>query len=267
LLTKESLTKNTDMEADKKPSLTLVGAGPGDPELLTIKAVKVIRSADVVLYDALVSEDILALIPAGIPAWSVGKRAGTHSHLQEDINSIIVNLAHKHGHVVRLKGGDPFVFGRGYEEILYAAQHGLTVTVVPGISSALAVPASVNVPLTARGISESFFVTTGTTRSGEISDDIFLAAQSTATVVILMGLSHIGAIMEQFSKAGKADVPVTVIENGTLPSVRSATGTVSTIEDLVAEKNISSPAVIVVGRVVDCAAAITASPHSAAGNE
>src|SRR5262245_18581890 len=101
----------------KKPSLTLVGAGPGDPELLTIKAIKTIRSADVVLYDALVSDEILEMIPAGIPAWSVGKRAGSQSHFQEDINGIIVNLAHKHGHVVRLKGGDPFVFGRGYEEM------------------------------------------------------------------------------------------------------------------------------------------------------
>ncbi|HZY81576.1 MAG TPA: uroporphyrinogen-III C-methyltransferase [Cyclobacteriaceae bacterium] len=237
----------------KRPSLTLVGAGPGDPELLTIKAVKVIRSADVVLYDALVSEDILALIPPGIPAWSVGKRAGAHSHLQEDINSIIVNLAHKHGHVVRLKGGDPFVFGRGYEEMHYAAQHGLAVAVVPGISSALAVPASANVPLTARGISESFFVITGTTKEGGISNDIYLAAQSTATVVILMGLSHLGEIMQQFEKAGKSTLPATVIENGTLPTSRSVTGTVATIEDLVAENKISSPAVIVVGKVVECA--------------
>lgn len=239
-----------------KPSLTLVGAGPGDPELLTIKAIKAIRSANVVLYDALVSEDILALIPAGIPAWSVGKRAGVHSHLQEDINSIIVNLARKHGHVVRLKGGDPFVFGRGYEEMHYAAQHGLSVAVVPGISSALAVPASMNIPLTARGVSESFYVITGTTRTGEISNDIQLAAQSTATVVILMGLSQIGPIMEQFAKAGKPNISVTVIENGTLPDSRSVTGTVSTIEKLVTEKSIAAPAVIVVGAVVDCAAEI-----------
>jgi uroporphyrin-III C-methyltransferase len=237
----------------KSPSLTLVGAGPGDPELLTIKAVKVIRSADVVLYDALVSKDILALIPAGIPAWSVGKRAGAHSYLQEDINGIIVNLAHKHGHVVRLKGGDPFVFGRGYEEMHYAARHGLTVAVVPGISSALAVPASANVPLTARGFSESFFVITGTTRSGDISNDISLAAQSSATVVILMGLSQLGEIMECFKNAGKQDVAATVLENGTLPSSKSVTGTVSTIEHLVAENKIASPAVIVVGKVVECA--------------
>ncbi|MEJ0033642.1 MAG: uroporphyrinogen-III C-methyltransferase [Bacteroidota bacterium] len=239
-----------------RPSLTLVGAGPGDPELLTLKAIKAIRAADVVLYDALVSDDILALIPPGVPAWSVGKRAGVHSHLQEDINSIIVKLAHKHGHVVRLKGGDPFVFGRGYEEMHYAAQHGLSVAVVPGISSALAVPASVNVPLTARGISESFFVITGTTKTGDISNDIRLAAQSTATIVILMGLSNIGEIMDEFKKAGKAGVAVTVIENGTLPVSRSVTGTVSNIEDLVATNNIAAPAVIVVGRVVECAAEI-----------
>jgi len=234
----------------------LVGAGPGDPELLTIKAIKAIRSANVVLYDALVSDDILAMIPAGIPAWCVGKRAGVHSHLQEDINSIIVNMAHQHGHVVRLKGGDPFVFGRGYEEMHYAAQHGLTVVVVPGISSALAVPASMNVPLTARGISESFFVITGTTRTGDISNDISLAAQSTATVVILMGLSHIEPIMNEFKKVGKSDLAVTVIENGTLPSARSVTGSVSNIEQLVAEQNIVAPAIIVVGRVVECASEI-----------
>lgn len=235
-----------------------MGAGPGDPELLTIKAIKAIRSANVVLYDALVSDDILALIPPGIPAWSVGKRAGVHSHLQEDINSIIVNLAHKHGHVVRLKGGDPFVFGRGYEEMHYGAQHGLSVAIVPGISSALAVPASANIPLTARGVSESFYVITGTTREGDISKDIELAAQSTATVVILMGLSRVHEIMKQFAKAGKSNVPATVIENGTLPSMRSVTGTVSTIEKLVAEKSIAAPAVIVVGSVVDCAAEIEA---------
>jgi uroporphyrin-III C-methyltransferase len=239
-----------------KPSLTLVGAGPGDPELLTVKAIKAIHAADVVLYDALVSEGILALIPAGVPAWSVGKRAGAHSHAQEDINSIIVNLAHQHGHVVRLKGGDPFVFGRGYEEMHYAAQNGLTVAVVPGISSALAVPASVNVPLTARGVSESFFVITGTTREGEISNDIRLAAQSTATVVILMGLSHINEIMSEFKKAGKLNVAVTVVENGTLPNSRSVTGDVNTIERLVADNNIEAPAVIVVGKVVECAAEI-----------
>lgn len=242
--------------AEVKPSLTLVGAGPGDPELLTIKAIKTIRAANVVLYDALVSDDILALIPQGIPAWSVGKRAGVHSHLQEDINGIIVTMARKYGHVVRLKGGDPFVFGRGYEEMHYAAQHGLSVAVVPGISSALAVPASVNVPLTARGISESFYVITGTTKTGDISKDIELAAQSTATVVILMGLSHIDRIMSSFTRAGKADIPVTVVENGTLPTMRSVTGTVSTIAKLVADNAIAAPAVIVVGSVVDCAAEI-----------
>jgi uroporphyrin-III C-methyltransferase len=239
-----------------KPSLTLVGAGPGDPELLTIKAIKAIRAADVVLYDALVSDDILALIPPGVPAWSVGKRAGVHSHLQDDINSIIVKLAHKHGHVVRLKGGDPFVFGRGYEEMHYAARHGLSVAVVPGISSALAVPASANIPLTARGISESFYVITGTTKAGDISNDIRLAAQSTATVVILMGLSHISTIMDEFRRAGKPNEAVTVIENGTLQTSRSVTGVVSNIEDLVATNNIAAPAVIVVGPVVECAAEI-----------
>src|SRR6187402_1593590 len=124
----------------KEPRITLVGAGPGDPELITVKAVNTIRKADVVLYDALVSPAILELIPQGIPAFSVGKRAGEHSYSQEEINKLIVEFAYLYGHVVRLKGGDPFVFGRGSEEIEFAEAHGVQTAVVPGITSALAVP-------------------------------------------------------------------------------------------------------------------------------
>ena len=241
----------------KTPKLTLVGAGPGDPELLTLKAVKAIQSADVVLYDALVSGEILELMPKGIPAWSVGKRAGAHSFAQEDINGIIVQMAFQHGHVVRLKGGDPFVFGRGFEEMQYAVQNGIAVAMVPGVSSALAVPAAANIPVTARGVSESFFVITGTTKSGDISNDLQLAAQTTATVVILMGLSHIREIMKQFELAGKSNVAAAVIENGTLPTSRTVTGTVSTIADVAEREHVHSPAVIVVGEVVNCAAIIS----------
>lgn len=237
------------------PRITLIGAGPGDPELLTVKGLRILQAADVVLYDALVSEKILSLIPAHTPAWSVGKRAGAHSFKQEEINTLIVDFAYRYGHVVRLKGGDPFVFGRGQEEIEFAISRGIEVNVVPGVSSAFAVPASVNIPLTRRGVSESFWVVTGTTKSGEISADINLAAQSTATVVVLMGMQKLEAIMSLFAAAGKSSTPVAVIQNGTLPNQKSAIGTVSTITTDVARLNLGAPAVIVVGEVVKFATA------------
>jgi uroporphyrin-III C-methyltransferase len=234
----------------KNPRVTLVGAGPGDPELITLKAINVLKTADVVLFDALVSEEIVRLIPEGIPVLSVGKRAGSHSYSQEEINQTIVDLAYIHGHVVRLKGGDPFVFGRGAEEIEYAEAHGLQTAVVPGISSAIAVPAALNIPVTARGFSDSFWVITGTTREGIISKDIQLAAQSTATVVILMGMKKLGSIMDTFRKNGKSETPVAVIQNGTISNQKSVIGTVSTITAMTAIEDMSSPGIIVVGEVV-----------------
>jgi len=234
----------------KEPRVTLVGAGPGDPELITLKAIRALRQADIVLYDALVSEAILEMIPDGIPTQSVGKRAGEHSYNQDDINALIVESAYHYGHVVRLKGGDPFVFGRGAEEVEYAEKHGVQATVVPGISSAIAVPASANIPVTARGMSESFWVITGTTKAGDISSDVALAAQSKATVVILMGVNKLGEILALFGKHGKDHVPAAVIHNGTLPGQRNVIGTVATLPALAEAEGIGSPAVIVVGEVV-----------------
>ncbi len=234
----------------KEPKLTLVGAGPGDPELITLKAIKAIEAADIVLYDALVSDEILKMIPRGVPTLSVGKRAGQHSHSQDEINELIVEFAYLYGHVVRLKGGDPFVFGRGSEEIAFAELHGIRVQFVPGISSSLSVPASIGIPITARGASESFWVVTGTTKNGEISSDLVLAAQSSATIVILMGLHKIQEIMEQFEAFGKGEVPVAVIQNGTLKNQQSVVGTVNNIVALAKQESIGGPAVIVVGEVV-----------------
>lgn len=234
----------------KQPSLTLVGAGPGDPELITLKALRALETADIVLYDALVSKDVLDYIPAATPRISVGKRAGSHSQTQEDINRLIVESAFLYGHVVRLKGGDPFVFGRATEEITYAAQHGISTRVVPGISSALAVPAAVSIPLTSRGVSESFWVVTGTTMSGELSKDLALAAQSTATVVILMGMRKLRDIMELFQNCGRSDTPAAVIQNGTLPSQQYTAGTVSTLAELVKAADPGAPGIIIVGEVV-----------------
>ncbi len=237
----------------KSPRVTLVGAGPGDPELITLKGVRAIESADIVLYDALVSDEILSMIPCGVPALSVGKRAGQHSFSQDEINELIVEFAYLYGHVVRLKGGDPFVFGRGSEEIAFAESHGVASSLVPGISSSLAVPASVNIPVTARGISESFWVVTGTTKAGNVSSDVSLAAQSTATVVILMGINKIQSIMDVFGGYGKSEAPVAIIQNGTLPSQKMVIGTVSTIASLAEAAGIGSPAIIVIGEVVNLA--------------
>jgi uroporphyrin-III C-methyltransferase len=239
------------------PRLTLVGAGPGDPELITLKGIRAIQSADVVLYDALVSDEIVAMIPKGIPALCVGKRAGRHSYKQEEINDLIVEFAYLYGHVVRLKGGDPFVFGRGSEEIEFAVAQGLTVSMVPGISSAIAVPAAANIPVTARGFSESLWVVTATTKNGEMSNDVSLAAQSTATIVILMGLGKIREVMAQFEAYGKGKTPVAVIQNGTLPDQRVITGTVSTIVELCSVADLGSPSIIVVGEVVNFAHGLT----------
>jgi uroporphyrin-III C-methyltransferase len=241
---------HTVLSFHKQPRLTLVGAGPGDPELITLKGVKALHDADVVLYDALVSNEILQLIPDSAPKLCVGKRAGAHSYSQEEINDLIVDMAFLYGHVVRLKGGDPFVFGRGGEEIECAAKNGIQVAVIPGISSAVAVPAALNIPITLRGVSESFWVVTGTTMSGRISDDVALAARSTATVVILMGLNKLEEISAIFSQQGKGEVPVAVIQNGSLPDQTSVIGTVSTISTLAREAGIGAPAVIVVGEVV-----------------
>jgi uroporphyrin-III C-methyltransferase len=253
--TSDSLT-GSNSQSKRSTSLTLVGAGPGDPDLLTVKAINALKNADVVLYDALVSSDILALIPNTVITRSVGKRAGAHSHSQDEINELIVTMANQYGHVVRLKGGDPFVFGRGYEEILFAAKHGLSVSIVPGITSAIAAASYLNIPVTARGLSESVFIVTGTTRAGVLSEEIRLATQSSGTVVILMGLGQIDLIMEQFRSAGKGDLAVAVIENGTLPTARVITGVVGSICDKVRGESLGGPTVIVIGQVVECAATI-----------
>jgi uroporphyrin-III C-methyltransferase len=234
----------------KQPRLTLIGAGPGDPELITLKAANVLKTADIVLYDALVGDKILELIPENIPRIPVGKRAGAHSFQQEVINELIVDFAYQYGHVVRLKGGDPFVFGRATEEIEFATKHGLETAVVPGISSAIAVPELSGIPLTVRGEAESFWVVTGTTMKGGVSDDLKLAAQSSATVIILMGLQKIEEIAAIYIEYGKAETPVAVIQNGTREDQRTVVGTVKTIVDIVKQENIGAPAIIVVGEVV-----------------
>lgn len=235
----------------KIPKLTVVGAGPGDPELITLKAIKAIQSADVIMYDALINVALLDYASDNVEKIFVGKRKGCYRYQQEQINEIIVSRAKSDGHVVRLKGGDPFIFGRGSEEIDYAQQFDLETAMVPGISSAMAVPAYQGIPLTKRGASESFWVITGTTKSHQISEDVALAAKSTATVVILMGMGKLDEIVALFSAENKQKTPVAIIQNGTTENEKSGFGTIETISKVVKEKQLSSPAIIVIGEVVN----------------
>lgn len=244
------------MKNSKTPKLTIVGAGPGDVELITLKAIKALESADVVLYDALVNEELLQYAPNAEIVF-VGKRFGCHAYSQDQINELIVSMAKRYGHVVRLKGGDPFVFGRGSEEIEFAQKFGLETAIVPGISSALGVPASNGISLTQRKISESFWVITGTTSEHELSKDVTLASQSSATVVILMGMNKLEEIVSIYQNNRTDDLPVAIIQNGTKETQKKVVGTISSITQLVQENQISSPAIIVIGEVVKNASQLT----------
>jgi uroporphyrin-III C-methyltransferase len=231
------------------PKLSVVGAGPGDPELITIKALNALKDAKVVLFDALINRELLEYAPQAEHIF-VGKRKDKHRYSQDEINELIVKYALERGHVVRLKGGDPFIFGRGSEEINYAKSKGLETAVVSGITSSIAVPANVGIPLTQRGTSESFWVITGTTTQKKLSEDVRLAAQSTATVVILMGMAKLAEIVDIFSYYGKGNIPVGIIQNGTTTNEKSGFGTIKSIEKVVAEKQLTAPAIIVIGEVV-----------------
>ncbi|MEB3343976.1 uroporphyrinogen-III C-methyltransferase [Aquimarina gracilis] len=235
---------------NKTPKLTVVGAGPGDPDLITLKAIKALKYADVVLYDALINE-VLLDYASNAEKIFVGKRKGCYAYQQEQINELIVSRAKSHGHVVRLKGGDPFIFGRGAEEIDYVQQFDIETEMVPGISSSLAVPAYQGIPLTKRGASESFWVITGTTKSHKLSQDVYQAAKSNATVAILMGMSKLSEIVSIFAAENKQNVPVAIIQNGTTENEQFGFGTIENIEQVVADKKLSSPAIIVIGEVVN----------------
>lgn len=236
-------------KAVKEPRITLVGAGPGDPELISVKGLKALQQADVVLYDALISEDLLEYAPDAVKVY-VGKRSGDHSYSQEAVNKLMVDYALNYGHVVRLKGGDPFVFGRGYEELDHAASYSIPTSVIPGISSSISVPALAGIPVTHRGASESFWVITGTTSSGEVSQDLYAAAKSNATVVVLMGLKKIKEIADIFISEGKGRLPVAVIQKGSTREEKVVVSVVNSIAEAARDKKIQAPAILVFGEVV-----------------
>ena len=231
------------------PRLTLIGAGPGSPDLISLRGLKALAKAREIFYDALVSEEFKDYAP--FAKWTfVGKRAGRHYCSQEEINRSIARSALRHGEIARLKGGDPFLFGRGHEELVYAQARGIEVEVIPGISSVNGVSGLAGLPLTLRGVSESFWVVTGTTKSGSVSADLQLAARSSATVVILMGMRKLSEICEILEKAGRADLPAAIIQNGSLPNEKIIAGRTSELPDLKEKHQLGAPAIIVSGEVV-----------------
>jgi uroporphyrin-III C-methyltransferase len=223
--------------------------GPGDPELITLKAIKSIASAQAVLYDALVDISLLAHCSPVCEKIFVGKKPG-ESHSQAAINELIVEKAYALGHVVRLKGGDPFVFGRGQEEIEFAKSYGLLTGYIPGISSSYAAPGAADIPLTVRGVNESFWVMTGTKSDGSLSEDLKLGLQSTATLVILMGMNKLGEIASLCQTYGKGEISAAIIQNGTMANQRIGISTAAELENLAKKEDLRNPAIIVIGEVV-----------------
>ncbi|HDZ9510579.1 TPA: uroporphyrinogen-III C-methyltransferase [Vibrio cholerae] len=233
--------------------VALVGAGPGDPELLTVKALSYLQQADVVLYDYLVSDEIMALIPSETILVCVGKRAGHHSVPQEKTNQLLVDFARQGYRVVRIKGGDPFMFGRGGEELEVLFEAGVKFQVVPGITAAAGATAYAGIPLTHRDYAQSALFVTGHLKAQAEDLDWSTLARGKQTLVIYMGLSNAAAIAEQLQLHGRqASTPVAIIERGTQVNQQVLIGTLQALPSLASQAQ--SPALIVVGEVVALAA-------------
>lgn len=232
--------------------VVLVGAGPGDTGLLTLKGEKYIKQADCLVYDRLSSPEFLSMAKAGCEFIYVGKENHKHVMKQDAINELLYEKSKYHELVVRLKGGDPYVFGRGGEEALYLVDRNVEVEVVPGVSSSVAALAAAGIPITHRGIAKGFQVITAHSRKDEEADiDYSLLTDETITCVFLMGLAHVKSIAAGLMKAGRrADTPAAVISNGTLAAQRKCIGTLADIGEKIEEAKLTSPAIIVVGDVV-----------------
>lgn len=231
----------------------LVGTGPGDPDLLTIKALKIIQSADLLLYDRLVSHEVLELVGPNAKLLYVGKTAGYHSRTQEEIHELLLSFAEAGANVVRLKGGDPLVFGRGGEEMDFLQQKGIQVKVVPGITAASGIAAELGIPLTHRGISTSVRYLTGHSRNGG-TDPLFVAenaADPDTTLVVYMGLSTISSLAQKLMQHGlRTDTPAVAVERGTTPQQRTVFAKLEDLADEISRAGLISPTLIIVGKVV-----------------
>ncbi len=231
----------------------LVGAGPGDPGLMTVRGLELLRRAEVVVFDSLVGKEVLREAPATAEMLDVGKRGGRHKAEQEEINELLLEKAMQGRTVVRLKGGDPFLFGRGGEEAEHLRRHGVEVHVVPGISASLAVPALAGVPVTHRALSSSVTIITG--HEGEHKEEEWLdwaaLAKGGGTLVIMMGMSNLGRNMGRLIAGGvREDTPMMIVQDGSSPGQRVLITSVAKAEGDSRREGMGSPAVIVIGNVV-----------------
>lgn len=232
----------------------LVGAGPGDPGLMTLKGKTLLECADVVIYDALVSESILAMISPNAETINAGKRRGRHSLMQIDTTRLLISKAQTHAVVVRLKGGDPFVFGRGGEEMEDLVAAGVAVEVVPGITSGVAAPAYAGIPLTHRRYASSVTFVTGHEAAGKYRPEVDWGAiaRSSETIVVYMGVHNLPHIVESLQQAGlAATTPIALVRWGTRPDQEELIGTLDTIVQHVEDTGFSAPAIAIIGAVVN----------------
>ncbi len=232
-----------------KSELIIVGAGPGDPELITIKAIKALEKADVILYDNLANKELLAYAKKNCELVYVGKTPYQEYTTQEKIHELIAHYLEIKLIVLRLKGGDPFIFGRGMEEMTFAKDLGHKASYIPGITSMLAIGLC-DISLTHRGISEGLWMITGTKKDGSLSRDICLAMQSKTTLVIYMGMKNLPFIIQEAIKCGKPDTPAALIQHASLPQMKMIKGKVCDLQKLALENEITHPALIVIGDVV-----------------
>ena len=241
--------------SNNHPVVYLVGAGPGDPDLLTVKALRLIQNADVIVYDRLISNDILELIPSGIQKIYVGKSSGQHHMGQHEINKLLCTLAKTKRNIVRLKGGDPFIFGRGSEEAQYLVEHNVAFEYIPGITAAIACSAYAGIPLTHRGVARSVRLITGHCKADQALDLNWKSlADPQTTLVFYMGLANLNQLREQLINAGlPKTTPAAAIENGTTQAQRRCISTLIDLPDAMQTMNIQSPALIIIGEVVNFA--------------
>ncbi len=240
-------------ERDRSPGVVLVGGGPGDPELVSVAGRKALMEADVVVADRLAPRELLGELPADVELIDVAKLPRGRSALQEEINRVIVERALEGKRVVRFKGGDNFVFGRGYEEVLACREAGVPVTVIPGLSSSVAVPAVAGIPVTHRGVTHEFTVVSGHLPPGHPESLVNwpALAQLSGTVVLMMAVENAPAIAAALVSGGRpATTPVAVICDGTMPGERTVLATLGTLEAGLAAHDVRPPAIIVVGQVV-----------------